>query len=223
MGDLVHNGQRPKLWRWFFSIMRKLLPNTPFYTTPGNHCGAHDHGETTRVEYGLCPSTTWGYYVRYGSALFVTLNSLIWDDPELELAQRAWFEAVMRERGPDIQYTVVWTHFPWYGPPYASSGEEAPYEQFIRENWEPLFQQYRVDLVLGGHKHSYARYHQTRIITASIHGVRKYPWSSDPDAILQNRHHILVLYFSPDALVVQARSWFGTQMDEYVVRKQARG
>ena len=74
--------------------------------------------------------------------------------------QRAWLAqdlaAVRRDRTP---WVIVALHRPMYvtGLPYHADGYDYKVAQDLREAYEPLLLQHRVDLVLAGHHHSYQR------------------------------------------------------------------
>ena len=74
--------------------------------------------------------------------------------------QRAWLAqdlaAVRRDRTP---WVIVALHRPMYvtGLPYHADGYDHKVAQDLREAYEPLLLEHRVDLVLAGHHHSYQR------------------------------------------------------------------
>jgi hypothetical protein len=51
---------------------------------------------------------------------------------------------------------VNWIVVSSYGPPYTSPSEHTAFKE-LREAYHPIFEQYGVDLVLGGHNHNYQR------------------------------------------------------------------
>ena len=216
MGDLVHFYNNPKYWNVFFQVMRKLVPYTPFYTTPGNHCGGKDLGETSK-NLLLAPQNRWHYSFSYQNTLFLTINSLLWDKQD-EAAQYEWLVSELKKKRHLHTFCVFWAHIPAIGPPYSKDGRLSPAEEYIQGKIHPLLDQYDVDLAFFGHKHAYIR-EGNKIVTASIHGVRDYEECDGPVYKLQNRHHFCVLEITEKKMIMQARSWFGTVMDEVIIEK----
>jgi hypothetical protein len=107
----------------------------PGFTLPMN--GARGFKEST-------------YYMDIQGVRIVGLNS----DPatgggEALAVQTAWLDSVLTNT-PN-QWTVVTFHHPVFS---SSEGRDNPE---IRAAWKPLFDEHRVDLVLQGHDHTYAR------------------------------------------------------------------
>ena len=63
--------------------------------------------------------------------------------------QVPWLQRVL-EQNPN-NWTVVTFHHPMYSP--ASDRDNIE----LRKMWKPLFDKYRVDLILSGHDHTYSR------------------------------------------------------------------
>lgn len=101
---------------------------------PGN--GESDHPHTT-------------YWFDYQGVRFIVLDTSAALDHDSGAAQAAWLEPLLKEN-PN-RWTVVMQHHPMFS---ASLGRDNPP---LREHWQPLFERYRVDLVLQGHDHVYGR------------------------------------------------------------------
>ena len=84
------------------------------------------------------------YTFDYQGARFVVLNS-----NEGLLAQAEWLDGVLA-REPQ-RWTIVTFHHPVFSP---AKGRDNPE---LRRLWKPVLDRYRVDLVLAGHDHTYAR------------------------------------------------------------------
>jgi len=84
------------------------------------------------------------YYIDYQGVRIVSLNS----NTELE-AQANWLRRVL-ENNPN-RWTILTFHHPVFSP--GSDRDNAE----LRETWKPVFDEFRVDLVLSGHDHTYAR------------------------------------------------------------------
>jgi predicted MPP superfamily phosphohydrolase len=55
-------------------------------------------------------------------------------------------------KNPDINWTIVYSYRPQY-----SSPSEHPGNSFLRDLYHPLFQKYKVDIILQAHNHNYQR------------------------------------------------------------------
>lgn len=84
------------------------------------------------------------YYLDYQGVRFISLNSN--EQPEL---QTGWLRDVL-SRNPH-RWTVVTFHHPIFSP---AANRDNPH---LRALWKPLLDEFRVDLVLSGHDHTYAR------------------------------------------------------------------
>jgi len=74
--------------------------------------------------------------------------------------QRRWLEAELAgaRRDPDVDWLVVFMHQTAISTADRTNGADLG----VREEWLPLFDRYRVDLVLCGHEHHYERSHPVR-------------------------------------------------------------
>ena len=84
------------------------------------------------------------YFLDYQGVRLISLNS----NTELEV-QAPWLEKVL-EQNPN-QWTIVTFHHPMYSP--ASDRDNIE----LRQAWKPLFDKFKVDLILSGHDHTYSR------------------------------------------------------------------
>ncbi len=84
------------------------------------------------------------YYVDYQGVRIISLDS----NKERE-AQVAWLKKVLRDN-PN-RWTILTFHHPIFSPASDRDNTE------LRALWKPVLDKYRVDLVLSGHDHTYAR------------------------------------------------------------------
>ena len=84
------------------------------------------------------------YFIDYQGVRFISLDSNIAIEE-----QKPWLRKVL-EDNPN-RWTILTFHHPLYSP--ASSRDNVS----IREQWKPILDEFRVDLVLSGHDHSYSR------------------------------------------------------------------
>jgi hypothetical protein len=112
---------------------------------------------------GVSSGTEQYYSFDYGNVHFVSLDSqLSARDPDQLAAMKTWLIDDLSSNGSD--WTVVFFHHPPYskGANHDSDdteklgGFDMP-QQYMREEFVPVFDAYGVDLVYNGHSHSYER------------------------------------------------------------------
>ncbi len=155
-GDLVNRAHRNVEWgEWFYagSFIHSMLPSIAI---PGNHeYQSFKEGESRslsvhwRPQFALPMNGPEGlketvYYIDIQGVRFVGLNS----NTEREI-QAEWLEEVLADN-PN-RWTIVTHHHPIY-----SSSERRDNEE-LRALWKPIYDKNRVDMVLQGHDHTYAR------------------------------------------------------------------
>jgi 3',5'-cyclic AMP phosphodiesterase CpdA len=84
------------------------------------------------------------YYLDYQGTRIISLNS-----NEQQDKQVAWLRSVLANNPQ--RWTVVTFHHPIVSP---ANGRDNPR---LRELWQPVLDEFKVDLVLTGHDHTYAR------------------------------------------------------------------
>jgi hypothetical protein len=93
------------------------------------------------------------YYLDHQGMRVIGLNSAGLNDENALVNQTAWLESTLEDARQDdgIRWIVATFHHPMF-----SSGEGRNNE-WLREAWKPIFDEYNVDLVMQGHDHTYAR------------------------------------------------------------------
>ncbi len=150
-----------------FDFYPEILRKTPLWPTLGNHDGhSADSASQTGPYYDIFtlptaseagvgwPSGTEAYYsFDYGNIHFISLESFE-TDRSVNGAMLQWLEA-------DLQATdKKWIIAIWHHPPYSKGNADSDTGielREMRENALPILEQYGVDLVMGGHSHSYER------------------------------------------------------------------
>ncbi|MHA1338995.1 MAG: metallophosphoesterase [Promethearchaeota archaeon] len=232
LGDNVHRFNDLKSWRIHNTILRKLIPQIPFYTTPGNHDYGNDLGNYISKEAMMFPvinpknideNSDWFYSFRFNNVFFISLLSRRFHDKEFQQRQIEFLEAELKianqmKLNKEINWIIFFTHVPWWGPPYNIKNPNDVEENFMRQNWVPLLEKYGVDLCFAGHKHSYCRVHN-KIITGSMHGVRNYPEKSAPNYFLRNSHHFCLVSVDEKTLKVFPKTWFNRNLEVFKIEK----
>ena len=154
----------------------RILGNMAILPSPGNHeyyatptaTAQQDRNipyydmvtVPTQGEAGGVPSGSEAYYaVNYGNVHFISLDSYGFDEGKYPLynknsAQYQWLEKDLAAN------KALWTIVFFHHPPYTKRSHDSDIEVALvelRQTLVPLFDQYKVDLVLSGHSHVYER------------------------------------------------------------------
>jgi hypothetical protein len=159
-GDLVNRANNDMDWgEWFEAgaFIHATIPNIP---SPGNH----DYG---RGDEALKLSSFWRpqftlpengpegleetcYFSDIQGVRFISLDSYLAEESDEYLQkQQRWMDSVLKNN-PN-KWTCIVFHHPIYSPKGSRDNKR------MRETFKPLFDRYKVDLVLQGHDHTYAR------------------------------------------------------------------
>lgn len=160
-GDLINSTQDDSEWgEWNYagSFINAMIPSI---ATPGNHEYDSEADGTLVLDYHWTKQFTFPenspkgleetvYYIDYSDMRMISLNSqeIVVNEESMEL-QKAWLEKVLEANTQ--KWTVITFHHPIY-----SSGTGRDNKEF-REAFKPIFDKYKVDLILQGHDHSYGR------------------------------------------------------------------
>lgn len=160
-GDIVNRGLNDHEWGELFyggSFIHGSIPGLP---SPGNHEHA-DNAEGVNVitsiwrpQFALPDNGPEGleetvYYSDVQGVRFISLNSqAIWFGGELMQKQIDWLHKILKNN-PN-----KWTCITFHHPVHSVNAKRD--NKNLRENFQPIFDQYKVDLVLQGHDHAYGR------------------------------------------------------------------
>lgn len=154
-GDLINRHDRDNEWgEWFYGA-GWINAKVPLVPAPGNHeyglgpSGGREITEHWRYQFNLPDNGPAGlketcYYADIQGLRVIALNS-----NEKQKEQAEWLEKVLANN-PN-RWTVVTFHHPIFS---ASRGRD---NKELRALWQPLFDKYKVDMVLTGHDHTYGR------------------------------------------------------------------
>lgn len=154
-------------------LKAEKLKNYPFTPTYGNH-DAHD--PNFQNHYNLPNMTTKAqtgsggdFYFSYGNTLIMVINANSTNVAEHKLAIQ---EAV--DSHPDAKWRVVLTHHDMYGAGQhaaKTSMTDSTASIKLRMTLAPILEEYKFDLVLNGHDHTYARSHFMKDQQAQLNQV----------------------------------------------------
>ncbi|HTN07438.1 metallophosphoesterase family protein [Agriterribacter sp.] len=160
-GDIVNRGRIDHEWGELFYGGGFIHSTIPGMMSPGNHEhadnaeGVNELTALWRPQFTLPENGPAGleetcYYSDVQGVRFISLNSQsIWFGGEGMQKQIDWLENIL-SNNPN-QWTCVVFHHPVY-PVKANRDNKN-----LRENFQPIFNKYKVDLVLQGHDHAYGR------------------------------------------------------------------
>ena len=166
-GDLVDNAHNDGEWGEWFHAHGFISAMVPLIPSPGNH--EYSGGRLSdqwRPQFALPEHGPEGaeetvYYIDYQGVRIISLDSRLHrtearqlrekfgDDADHTTSITKWLEEVLKNNNQ--KWTIVVTHYPVFASHRDRDNPE------VREQWKPLFDKYRVDLVLQGHDHSYYR------------------------------------------------------------------
>lgn len=160
--DQVDHGLVRKEWDRYFTYGQAFYSKTPLLAAVGNHTYTLSSGIPIPGSWGKSefrkimanPGNEEWYSVRCGNTLFICLNSTWYFESPKRIfkQQREWLKATLQaatDGVDDPTFKVVYMHIPMFssGPKYREYLER----KVLRFFFQPLFEQYGVDLVLSGH------------------------------------------------------------------------
>jgi 3',5'-cyclic AMP phosphodiesterase CpdA len=174
------------------------------------------------------------YFLDYQGARIVSLNS-----NEQQDVQVAWLRRVLADNPQ--RWTIVTFHHPIFSP---ARGRDNPQ---LRALWKPVLDEFKVDLVLTGHDHTYARSGDVRgiarvgsanvatgyqqvydpaigtVYVVSVSGPKMYDLTNDAWAVrtAEDTQLFQVITVDGDALRYEARTATGRLYDAFTLRKRA--
>lgn len=171
------------------------------------------------------------YFIDYQGARIISLNS-----NEKQEEQIAWLRRVL---GTNPQrWNIITFHHPIFSP---ANNRDNPQ---LREWWKPVFDEFKVDLVLTGHDHTYARsgdvsskvgmnnlptgYSQAydpaigTVYVVSVSGPKMYNLTKDIFAVrsAEDTQLYQIITVSPDSLHYEARTATGRLYDAFDLTKR---
>lgn len=169
LGDNAYNAGTDQEYQdaFFQNHYEDILKYMPLFTTAGNHENYTANALTQTGPYydiftmpknGECggtPSGTEAYYsFDYGNIHFVCLET---NTPSLRTIGSPMLSWLQNDLAATNQ---KWKIIFFHNPPYTKGGHDSDTETDlieIRQNIVPILEQYKIDLVLSGHSHTYER------------------------------------------------------------------
>ena len=177
LGDNAYSyGREEEYQKHVFRVYQEsFFKNTPLYPAPGNHdYGDGDRTKSQHIPYfnifsmpqngeaGGVPSSSESYYsVDFGNVHLVSLDSYGLLDGGHLLSDTIGKQVQWLKQDLEAN-KLPWTIVYWHHSPYSKGSHDTDTEEDlikIRENFLPVLERYKVDLVLCGHSHVYERTH----------------------------------------------------------------
>jgi len=227
-GDLVNRGLVDSEWgEWHASAgwINRSVFSVP---TPGNHeytagedkirrLTGHWRKTFTLPENGVAGLEESNYWFDIQGVRIVSMNS-----NERQKDQVAWLDKLLS--GNPNKWTILTFHHPILSTARGRDNKE------LREMWQPVFDKYRVDMVLTGHDHTYGRSNVATgtstklggtVYVVSVSGPKMY--SLEPEPWMQRKAEDTQLYqiirIDGKQLKYEARTARGVIYDAFTLTK----
>lgn len=255
-GDLVNDPNSDAQWGEWFQAGGWLNAMTPNVMTPGNHeyhkvglfktleLTPHWRPQFMLPENGPPELAETVYSFDYQGVRFISLNS-----NERQQEQVPWLEHVLATN--PRRWTIVTFHHPIYSASGLRTDSELERNTLLRDLWQPVFDRHRVDLVLQGHDHTYARSglvsggeppvaqknipegvtarspEAGTVYVVSVSGPKMYELpdsaSSEFERVAENTQLFQIISIDRGRLIYEARTATGQPYDGFVLEKQSKG
>ncbi len=176
LGDNAYeNGTDGEYQNNFFNIYQEgITKNHVLWPSPGNHDYANNSARQAdhQIAYynifslpsagqagGVASNTEAYYSYNYGNIHFVSLDSYGWETGNTRLYDTLGPQATWLKQDLEAN-TQPWTVIYFHHPPYTKGSHNSDTETELinmRQRIVPIFERYKVDLVLSGHSHCYER------------------------------------------------------------------
>jgi phosphodiesterase/alkaline phosphatase D-like protein len=154
-GDLVNRHNRDDQWGEWFHAAGWINSKVTLFPVPGNHeygngpTGNREISPHWRPQFVLPENGPPGleetcYFVDIQGVRMIGMNSNVMHNEQAE-----WLENLLA-RNPN-RWTIITFHHPIYSSSHGRDNKD------LRALWKPIFDKYKVDMVLTGHDHTYAR------------------------------------------------------------------
>lgn len=154
-GDLINSAEADSEWgEWFEAggFINRMIPNL---AVPGNHEMAKDTEGKPRTTIHWRPQFEFplngpeGLEETCFTLTYHNLRLIALDSNQKLDVQAKWLEETLQSN--QSEWVICFFHHPVFS---TGSGRD---NELLRKLWKPIFDKYRVDLVLQGHDHSYGR------------------------------------------------------------------
>ena len=208
-GDMVRDGRVQTQWDSWLELMKPLMQNSTVFGVLGNH----EYNGSRYYEIFALPNNEMWYSFDYGICHFTILDN--YESWDVGSPQYEWLDDDLSSTSKPFKIVC------FHEPIYCSGGHEPRTD--VRASWEPLFNNYNVNLVFQSHCHYYQRTNPINGITYIVSGGAGAPLYTPEDAwfvnISKKAYHYCVLDVSLKTMEItySAKYVNGTTFDEFVV------
>jgi hypothetical protein len=225
-GDLINTAKKDADWGEWFAAPGWINRSIPSLPAAGNHeyfskaITPHWRAQFNLPSNGVPGLEESNYYLDIQGVRFVVLNS-----NEKHAEQAAWLDQLLA-KNPN-RWTLLTFHHPIYSTATGRDNKE------LRELWQPIFDKYKVDLVMTGHDHTYGRTNLATgtkaqagsagtVYVVSVSGPKMYKVDQKPEFVktAQDTQLYQVIRIDRDKLSYEARTATGTLYDAFELQKQ---
>lgn len=228
-GDLINRANNDGEWGEWFGAGGWINGTIPVIATPGNHEYASQNGARAvsghwRPQFEFPLNGPEGleetaYFLDIQGVRIISLNS-----NERIHDQKEWLRRVLASN-PN-RWSVVTFHHPVYSTARGRDNKE------VREHWQPIFDEFRVDLVLQGHDHTYGRTNLSSgtnaispagtVYVVSVSGPKMYEIDRKSvfARVAEQTQLFQVIHIDGDILNYEARTATGDLYDAFRLRKR---
>lgn len=199
----------------FYAPYKDLIKTTPIFPVLGNHDVKTEDGKPYLENFRLPrnnPQDTERYYsFDAGNAHFTALDSELYhgDNGATPEEQKAWLKEDLASTNKPWKFVYL------HRPPYSSSRHGS--DEKIRQDLQPLFDRYGVNIVFSGHDHDYERtvpIHGVTYVVSGGGGKELYPaGKSEWTAFSRSAHHAVRVRIKGNHLVLEATGTDSRIMD----------
>ncbi len=157
LGDHVNSGTSTTDWTYWYNNGVNYLERNLIYHTAGNH----EYGSIYLNQFVMPENERW-YSFEFGNALFICLLT-----EEDFSTQYTWL--VEQLSTTDKTWKIVFFHKPFF-----CTGSHVDDMTTYRDTWWQAFDDYGVDVILGGHVHYYLRSKPINLNVSSTAAVAEY-------------------------------------------------
>lgn len=155
-GDVQYYASGLETWQYWFGEMAPMLGQGQFLPAPGNHEYEKDD-EFDKYFLRFFGNAGWsgkdGYQSAHsGGVYFFSLNTELPVDPGTEQGDWLESELMTASQQPGFRFSIVYFH-----RPFLTCGDTSQDDSGFNA-FSPIFEQYKVLLVLQGHMHGYERF-----------------------------------------------------------------
>ena len=227
-GDLVNRGIVDSEWGEWHAAAGWINRSVFTVPTPGNHeyptgedktkkLTGHWRKQFTLPENGIKGLEESNYWFDIQGVRIVSMNS-----NERQKEQVEWLDKLLADN-PN-KWTILTFHHPILSTAKGRDNKE------LREMWQPIFDKYRVDMVLTGHDHTYGRSNVTTgtsavqggtVYVVSVSGPKMYSLEKEPwmQRAAEDTQLYQIIRIDGKQLRYEARTARGVIYDAFTLNK----